>query len=52
MVNDKTGFASGHGILLTGEWIHCGSVEKDTFKMGNKVSANKNTGELRLLSWK
>jgi len=52
MVNNETGFANGHGIFLTGEWIHCGAVEKDTFKMGSKVSANKKTGELRLLSWR
>ncbi len=52
MVNEKTGLASGHGVFLAGEWIHCGSVEKDIFIMGRKVSANKSTGELQLLSWK
>ena len=42
----------GYGVFKTGDWVHCGKVERSHFTDGRKVSINSESKVLKLVSIK
>ena len=51
-VSKATGLPQGYGVLVTKEWVHCGSVANGIFTDGKRVSVNKKTKEMLLVNTK
>ena len=47
-----TGSPDGFGVFEPGDWVHCGKVEHGYFTDGRKVSANRKSEVLKLVSIK
>ncbi len=45
-----SGILQGYGVLVTDEWLHCGSVANSVFADGKRVSVNWKTNEMKLVN--
>ena len=48
-VDNKTNYALGCGVFVTGTHIHCGKAHGSNFVDGKAVRINKNTKEMQLI---
>ena len=47
-----TGLPHGYGVFIESNWVHCCCVANGAFAEGKRVSVDKQSSEIRLVSTK